>query len=212
MSDRDGNRWPRGWGRPSADAGTGGRSSAWPVVLQAALVILVAGLVAAFLINNFSPTAGGARATPSARARTMRPIDRIRCDSSEQFGYHVHAHLTVLDAGKSLTIPAYVGIPSDSCLYWLHTHDDSGIIHIEAPSTFRPRLGEFFDIWGQPLSSHRVMRAAATGQRHMRVFVNGHFYTGNPWRIRLYDHTDITLEVGPPFRPPTSFDFAGSGY
>ena len=36
----------------------------------------------------------------------------------------------------------------------LHTHDGSGIIHCELPwGDVTPNLGEFFTIWGQPLSS-----------------------------------------------------------
>ena len=33
-----------------------------------------------------------------------------------------------------MTVPADIGIPqSANCLYWVHTHDNSGIIHIESP-------------------------------------------------------------------------------
>src|SRR5207249_1390068 len=39
----------------------------------------------------------------------------------------------------------------------LHTHDGSGIIHCELPwGDVTPSLGEFFTIWGQPLSSGRA--------------------------------------------------------
>ncbi len=38
--------------------------------------------------------------------------------------------------GNKMPVPAQVGIaPDSSCLYWLHTHANDGVIHIEARHT-----------------------------------------------------------------------------
>jgi hypothetical protein len=47
-------------------------------------------------------------------------------------------------------------IAAGSCFAWLHTHSADGIIHTESPVTRTFTLGEFFDVWGQPLSSRQV--------------------------------------------------------
>jgi hypothetical protein len=36
-------------------------------------------------------------------------------------------------------------------------------------------------------------------------------YTGNPRNIKLYQHTQIWIDVGPPYVKPKSFDFAKYG-
>ncbi len=35
------------------------------------------------------------------------------------------------------------------CFYWLHTHTEDGIIHIESPVQRTFTLGHFFAIWGR---------------------------------------------------------------
>lgn len=36
----------------------------------------------------------------------------------------------------------------------LHTHDDSGTIHVESSTNRNYRLGEFFKVWGLDLDSN----------------------------------------------------------
>ena len=63
-----------------------------------------------------------------------------------------------------MQVPQYIGFAPNlagGCLYWIHTHDASGIIHIEAPDINPPQggpytLGMLFDIWGQPLDRNNV--------------------------------------------------------
>ena len=63
-----------------------------------------------------------------------RPIAGIQCERQEYGDFHIHAHLDVFIDGAARTVPAMIGIlPVQKCLYWMHTHDESGIIHIEAP-------------------------------------------------------------------------------
>ena len=44
-------------------------------------------------------------------------------------------------------IPADIGIIPEKCIYWLHTHDNSGIMHIESPTKRNFTLGQFLQIW-----------------------------------------------------------------
>lgn len=131
-------------------------------------------------------------------------IDGIRCDRAEGAVFHIHQHLTLLDRGRAVAIRDGVGRPiTGECLYWIHTHTPDGIIHIEAPLLRAFTLGNFFDVWGQPLT--RTAAATARAAAGLRVYVDGRPYRGNPRAIELAQHTDITLEAGPPYRVPAPF-------
>lgn len=83
------------------------------------------------------------------------------CLGQEQTTLHVHPWLRIwINTGngiENVTIPSSVGIlnpgggptvTSGSCFEPMHTHDASGIIHIESGSTSQQyHLGDFFDIW-----------------------------------------------------------------
>lgn len=122
------------------------------------------------------------------------PIAGLTCASSE--AYHVHSHLTILKDGQPLAIPAEIGIVP-GCTYDLHTHDMTGIIHVEAPAQARFTLGQFFAVWGQPLSTANV--AGLTGQP-INIYINDaagfRQYTGDPNEIELTAHREITFVIG----------------
>ena len=145
-------------------------------------------------------TAGTVRA-----AAPGATIDGIRCEAMEGAVFHIHPHLAIFDRGKAVTIPDDVGRPLGAqCLYWIHTHTDDGIIHIESPVFRTFTLGQFFDVWGQPLSATNVAGfKIAKGQLH--AFVNGAPYKGDPRKIELAQHTDIVLEAGAPYHKPEPF-------
>jgi hypothetical protein len=141
---------------------------------------------------------------------TSRPIASIQCDPTEQVTYHVHAYLSILERGQIHHPPANIGIDLPHlCLYWLHTHDDSGIIHIEAPHRISPTLGQFFAVWGEPLTRKRVASYVVRPGEQMRVFLGAKPYRRNPGSIVLHNHTVVTIEIGPPFRPPVRGRFKG---
>ncbi|MGC2131178.1 MAG: hypothetical protein WA629_13930 [Candidatus Aquilonibacter sp.] len=131
-----------------------------------------------------------------AALATGQPVGphHVRCDVTEVFTEHLHPHLTIEHRGARVRVPADIGIVTAGyaviCLYWLHTHDDSGTIHVEAPGgTFT--LADFFAVWGQPLSPTRV--GPYTG--HVRAYVNGAPFTGAPQNIPLLDGEQITLRI-----------------
>ena len=145
------------------------------------------------------------------------PIDGIPSGPMVAGGYHVHAHLTLYVDGTEMWVPAGVGVTRPLVLdptredpvvtaaagfYWLHTHDESGVIHAEAPQKHDFTLGQFFDIWGQPLSRHEV--GPAKGD--VTAWVNGKRFDGDPREVGIGDHVQVQLNVGRdvPFVP---YDF-----
>jgi hypothetical protein len=131
-----------------------------------------------------------------AALATGQPVGphHVGCNVNEIFTEHMHARLTIEHNGANVAVPANIGLVSAAyaviCIYWLHTHDDSGTIHIEAPGgTFT--LADFFAVWGQPLSSTRV----GPYEGHVRAYVNGAPYKGAPQNIPLLDGEQIRLVV-----------------
>jgi hypothetical protein len=144
-------------------------------------------------------------------AAAGQPIAGIACDAMEGQRLHIHQHLLILDHGTAVPIPPNVGqVPARNCLYWIHTHTPDGIIHIEAPQDRAFRLGDFFQIWGQPLSRTQAASARAPKGQSLRVWVDGQRYTGDPRQIVLAPHADIVIESGPPFPTPPRFTTWGT--
>lgn len=153
-----------------------------------------------------------ASTSPWARAQSFfggLPIDTIHCDTMEGSIEHIHSHLQLFDHGKAVEVPAGIGIPQgDSCLYWVHTHNNDGIIHIESPNTHPFTLGQFFDIWGGPLDRSHAASLTAPKGHTLSVWVNGRRYAGNPRSIVLHDREEIVIQNGPPFATPSHYDWS----
>lgn len=144
-----------------------------------------------------------------------QPVANIRCDTGEHTAVHLHSHLQILYKGNPASAPANIGSTA-TCLYWLHTHDDSGIIHVEAPKEEAKReftLGDFFTVWHQPLSRQQVATFEVAPGEQMKVWVDGQAYTGDPAKIPLKSHAKIVIEIGPPFtEPPPDYTWDMSQY
>ncbi len=124
---------------------------------------------------------------------------------------HFHAHLALIQNGTAIPLPGGIGSLHDQqCLYWLHTHAADGIIHIESAARATFTLGQFFDIWGQPLSSTQAGALRADPGARLHLFVDGTPYTGDPRAIALTPHELIAIESGAEV-PPPAFTFPG-GY
>jgi hypothetical protein len=145
-------------------------------------------------------------ARPSGAQFTPAPIHGISCDAQEGQRIHIHQHLLILDHGQPVSIPAAIGqLPESRCLYWVHTHTPDGIIHIEAPADRTFTLGDFFAVWGQPLTKTSAASARAGKATTLRVWVDDKPYKGDPAKIALKSHTTIVIEAGPPFSNPPRF-------
>ena len=154
------------------------------------------------------PIESGPDLAPAGSPAPGQAVDGISCQGGEQTLFHVHARLTIFVDGRSERVPAGVGIAEPeaeqttggpfvargACFSWLHTHAADGIIHIESPVQRAFTLGNFFDVWGQPLSSSQVGPAKG----HVTALVDGKVWLGDPGAIRLKSHRQIQLEVGRP--------------
>jgi hypothetical protein len=133
-------------------------------------------------------------------------VQGVQCNTEEKVAYHIHTHLSVYVNGALRPVTPGVGIVqpqsqqtptvpfygASNCYYWLHVHTQDGVIHVESPTQTSYTLGQFFAIWGQPLTSSRV--GPATGK--LTIFVDGKPYTGDPAAITLGSRKDIQIDVG----------------
>jgi hypothetical protein len=181
-------------------------------------VILIAGGGGGGGSNGGDGAAGRALLASTDGAANGETVDGIKCETSEQVLFHIHAHLAVYVAGKQRIVPEGIGITpprevqqsaagpfvaSGSCFYWLHSHTADGIVHIESPIRRTYTLGNYFDIWEQPLSRTQVGPAKGP----VTAYLNGRRFSGDPRSIPLTAHALIQLDVGTPAPPPAPFSF-----
>lgn len=124
---------------------------------------------------------------------------------------HIHTHLDVLVDGAPVTVPANVGIDMRRrTISPLHTHDASGVIHIESPVQRQFSLGEFFSEWLVSLSADNIGGLRAGDGKVVRVFVNGTQRSGNPGTIMLGAHDEVAVVYGTARADetvPSTYDF-----
>ncbi|HEV2238188.1 MAG TPA: hypothetical protein VGR57_16120 [Ktedonobacterales bacterium] len=182
------------------------------------VVGLLSLLVARSIIGGSRPT------TTTLQAATGQTVDNISCTTGEQLTVHYHADLQIYVNGQVQAIPAGVGIVlpdgtqsahltsngQTACIYSLHTHDNSGIVHIESPDNRSYTLGNLFDIWGQHLSTTQFMGHAVDAKHKLAVVVYDatgakKLVTGNPANVVLSAHDTIVIqynsatELGSPY-------------
>ncbi len=179
----------------------------------AVLALALAGSAASSPGPEGPPLEPGPLLAPAGAPSLGEAVDGIGCERSEQVLFHIHARVTVYVGGRPRRIPSGIGIApprevapttrgafvvGGSCFAWLHTHAADGVVHIESPVRRTFTLGNFFDVWGEPLSTSRV--GPARGR--VTAFLDGKPWPGNPRSIPLEAHAQVQLDVGSPAAKP----------
>ena len=137
--------------------------------------------------------------TPRLQALGLPPLP------SEGTVLHIHQHLDIFVNGHRVTVPASIGISTlGGGVFFspLHTHDTSGIVHVESATVREFTLGEFFGVWGVKLSSNCIGGYCNKGGSTLRAFVDGRPVAGDPADIPLLSHEEIVLAYGTKNRLP----------
>jgi hypothetical protein len=174
------------------------------IIIGVGILVAITGGIGGYYYTMESKSSSSSRLT----------VDGIQCNPMEHVAFHIHAHLDIIINGKSFTVPSQIGIKSDErCLYWLHTHDETGIIHVEAPEKRDFTVGQFFDIWNEKFSNSQIFNyttssgGADNNNNTLTVYVNGHKISGMNYRdIKLNAHDEIAIVYGksPTQRPTTT--------
>ena len=153
-----------------------------------------------------------------------QPVAGLRCTPTVGSHAHLSIHLSIYVQNRAVAVPAGIGIVAPAqpgvvalasqgktnCLYPLHVYENDNIIHAELFNDQTYYLGQFFDIWGQPLSRTQVSgyHVAADQSLAFEIFdANGdqHMYTGDPRKIPLMEHETIVVLLNSPDARPTAF-------
>ena len=177
-----------------------------------AVVVLASAITVYTLVNAPKSTAQkptSALPTEAVFNPAYPPVDGVYCDQLEQLSYHIHVHLTIWLNGSQVTVPAQTGIaPDTSCYYWLHTHDTTGVVHIEAPTAALLNLQQFLDIWGKEFSTlgYQDQLSSSTG---WTVWIDGKQISGGFSKVAFQPHMVITIAYNSPnVKPDTVYNFA----
>lgn len=115
---------------------------------------------------------------------------------AEVFTIHWHAHLDIYVDQDPVLVPANLGIDEvERKISPLHTHDDSGVVHIEAPDTTPISLGQLFTLWDLRLDD-KCVSTYCSPQTPIKTYVDGEQFTGNPADLVLKDHQEIAVVIG----------------
>jgi hypothetical protein len=111
----------------------------------------------------------------------------------EKIVMHEHATLSIRIDGRSVTVPADIGIvarfykdhsydaygmkmpnmPSMPVMAPTHTHDTSGLIHMESTAVRDYTLGDLFNVWEAKFTDTCIMDKCNDGTKTVKLFVNG---------------------------------------
>lgn len=116
---------------------------------------------------------------------------------AEGSALHIHQHLDLFINGSTTTIPAGIGInEAAGFISPIHTHDTSGIIHVESNTIRNFTLGEFFDIWGVRFTKDALGGYLTSATSTLQVYANGSLVSGDPRSLVLAPHQEIVIVYG----------------
>jgi hypothetical protein len=135
-----------------------------------------------------SPPGWNAWVPPAGRAT----VAGVGCLVNENF--HQHSLVSIYKDGVRQGLPGNIG--RGACNYELHTHDVTGVVHIETDVAKKFSLGQFFALWNQPLAANGV--AGLGAQVRFYVIENEKLtrYTGDPAALELVPHGEIVIVSG----------------
>jgi hypothetical protein len=132
--------------------------------------------------------------------------------SGEGSVLHIHQHLDLYVDGQKVEVPEGIGIPTpENSIAVIHVHDTSGVLHVESDVQRDYFLGEFFDTWGVKFTKDILGGYTASGDKHLKVYINGQLYNGDPRQAKLDAHQEIVVAYGTdsalPNPIPSSYQF-----
>lgn len=119
---------------------------------------------------------GGFIAFQNAKAQkiqtqTSREV-ALSCTTDMATQFHIHPTLTITLFGQRQEIQANIGVTT-LCMNAIHTHDASGVLHVESPVKKDFTLGDFFAVWKRPFTKEHILDTVLSSGQQVIVTVNG---------------------------------------
>src|SRR3989344_3346149 len=90
----------------------------------------------------------------------------LTCTTYMATQFHIHPVLKIIINGQNQEIPKDIGV-APTCMNSLHTHDNTGVIHVESPEERDFNLSDFFAVWGKDMRSLGAnMKMTVNGQEN----------------------------------------------
>jgi len=107
---------------------------------------------------------------------------------------HYHAQLTIEQDGEKVKIPANIGIVKE-CIHPLHTHNTTGLVHVQHPPGLGFTLGDFFDVQGIVLKDDQIGSIQTKDGYSIDVTVDGVQVKSGFQNILLKDREKIDIKI-----------------
>lgn len=191
-----------------------------------AAVALVAAIVAAAIVAAVVLAGGSDTGTPAAIDQSRLTglltqegpwgpnvetlsyrLDEIGFPASAEEGtaLHIHVHVSMFADGKKLEVPADIGVDAQGrFMSPVHSHDASGVLHVESATKRTFTVGEILAVWGVRLTP-RCLGGYCDG---VQVYVDGKRQAGPPGGIEIASRDEIVVAAGtPPKTIPAKYSF-----
>jgi hypothetical protein len=103
--------------------------------------------------------------------KTNREV-ALACTTDMATQFHIHPNLEIIINGQKQEIPTNIGV-KPTCMNSLHTHDNTGKIHVEAPEKRDFNLADFFAVWKKDYNKEQILDYKIDGTHIIRQTVNG---------------------------------------
>jgi hypothetical protein len=149
------------------------------------------------LAADYTNLVDGTIVSPPGWNDWVGPADRatvggVACMVNQNF--HQHSLVSIYKDGVRQGLPGNIG--RGACDYELHTHDVTGVVHIETDVAKKFSLGQFFALWNQPLAANRVAGLGAPLRFYVIENEKLTRYTGDPAALQLVPHGEIVIVSG----------------
>ncbi|OGZ54751.1 MAG: hypothetical protein A3B25_01695 [Candidatus Ryanbacteria bacterium RIFCSPLOWO2_01_FULL_48_26] len=136
-------------------------------------VTLLLVVIAVGLLGVGSSFNGSATRAPDGTGVSEDPVPCINPILPIPAEYHIHPVLKIVADGKNIEVPMNIGLSLFGCERAVHTHDNTGTIHIE-PNYYQAfTLGDFFWVWQKDFSKDKVLDYIRDAEHEIVMTVDG---------------------------------------
>jgi len=147
-------------------------------------------------LQTSQPASGSSQAAWKPEyAHLAQRLKLIGIPPGGQEKFHIHALLHIYINGLLAHCRRHRPRPAKGIESSMHTHDGSGIIHMEAPHPFKYTLGDFFSVWGVKLGPAQVGGLKGYGGDHLHFYLNGRPLS-NPAALVLHKDDSVVIGYG----------------
>lgn len=116
-----------------------------------------------------------------------------QCTGHLQNNTHYHTQLNIVFNGQNYPVTENIGIKGE-CMHPVHTHDGTGLIHVDYPTPYKFTLGDFFNTWGIIFNKRQLGNIRIEDGYRITMKVNGIVINEfEKYVLRDRDQIDLTI-------------------